>query len=248
MTFLLKTNLFQSLFQDDGSKTFLCVHKTNDVISNKLKPLRMLETKRRAPLLVDTESGHVIIGLLSLILLEVVIIIYRVPSWHYTICEIIMHLLQQVVLLGWRHGQVQARRTWNQSQMVGSPFGQTMITLVKGRPTRVNYPPCTCHMISLVADDIDESSVRVLDLVTFDTVRQFKVTENSIFMLRVQTTSEHNMMAVADTRTGVKVFDLRQPTADSYTCLYEVAARMHECSRCYCLLIRLLWHVQSCYL
>ena len=64
--------------------------------------------------------------------------------------------------------------------------------------------------------------MRVLDLATFDTLRQFRITDNAIFMLRLQATAQHNMLAVADSRAGVKVYDLRQPTADSYASLYQV--------------------------
>ena len=73
-----------------------------------------------------------------------------------------------------------------------------------------------------VLEDIDENSVRVLDLSTFDVVREFKATNNAIALLRMQTTHDHNMLGVADSRTGIRVYDLRQPTENCYSCLYKV--------------------------
>ena len=74
--------------------------------------------------------------------------------------------------------------------------------------------------------------MRVLDLATFDTLRQFRITDNAIFMLRLQATAQHNMLAVADSRAGVKVYDLRQPTADSYASLYQVQVHVPSFSAC----------------
>lgn len=74
--------------------------------------------------------------------------------------------------------------------------------------------------------EADESHLRVLDLASCAALRQWKVTENAVSLLRRQTTATHSMLGVADTRAGLKVFDLRQPTpSDSsaaYACLYHV--------------------------
>ena len=49
--------------QEDGSKTFLCVHRTSDVIGGRLTPVRQLQTQRRAPVVVDAKNHHVIVGM-----------------------------------------------------------------------------------------------------------------------------------------------------------------------------------------
>jgi len=65
--------------------------------------------------------------------------------------------------------------------------------------------------------------VRVLHLPTFETRADWKVTDNSVSILRTQTTAAHSMLGVADTWTGLSVYDLRCPTADGrYERLYQV--------------------------
>ena len=86
--------------------------------------------------------------------------------------------------------------------------------------------------------------MRVLDLATFDTLRQFRITDNAIFMLRLQATAQHNMLAVADSRAGVKVYDLRQPTADSYASLYQV--QVPSFSACLVMCEFTFCHLLSC--
>ena len=86
--------------------------------------------------------------------------------------------------------------------------------------------------------------MRVLDLATFDTLRQFRITDNAIFMLRLQATAQHNMLAVADSRAGVKVYDLRQPTADSYASLYQV--QVPSFSACVVIYEFTFCHLLSC--
>ena len=76
--------------------------------------------------------------------------------------------------------------------------------------------------LSSILADVSAGCVRVLDLATFDTLCQFDVAEHAIGQMREHVTPHHHMLAVADTRAGIKVFDLRQPTTHSYACLYQV--------------------------
>lgn len=46
--------------------------------------------------------------------------------------------------------------------------------------------------------------------------------DNSVSMLRIQVTLQHSMLGVPDSRAGLHVFDLRQPTDKGYQCLYQV--------------------------
>lgn len=65
--------------------------------------------------------------------------------------------------------------------------------------------------------------MRVLDMSDLSVKREFPVVENSVSMLRVQVTDHHSMLGVTDSRTGLKVYDLQQPTPDgAYVCLYNV--------------------------
>lgn len=48
------------------------------------------------------------------------------------------------------------------------------------------------------------------------------MTDNAVSMVRRQTTDEHSMVGVADSRAGLSVYDLRQPKAKDYVCLYHV--------------------------
>ena len=67
----------------------------------------------------------------------------------------------------------------------------------------------------------DQCNVRVLGF-NFELRRDMVVAENSVSILRLQVTPQHSMLGVADTRSGLKVFDLRHPTAEGYMCLYQL--------------------------
>ena len=65
-----------------------------------------------------------------------------------------------------------------------------------------------------------DNCVRVLDLANFEQVCDVTVVESAVFALRIQTTSERNLLAAADVRSGIRVFDLERQKDG---CLYEVS-------------------------
>ena len=65
-----------------------------------------------------------------------------------------------------------------------------------------------------------DNCVRVLDLANFKQVCDVTVVESAVSALRIQTTSERNLLAAADVRSGIRVFDLERHKDG---CLYEVS-------------------------
>ena len=55
-----------------------------------------------------------------------------------------------------------------------------------------------------------------------EVVKTWKVVKNAVYLLRVQRTDDHNMIGVADSRSGLSVYDLRQEDRQQYVCLYQV--------------------------
>ena len=74
-------------------------------------------------------------------------------------------------------------------------------------------------VVVVVAESSSEASVRVLDLANFEQVRDMVVVDSAVFALRIQTSSNRNLLAAADVRSGIRVFDLEQ---QENSCLYEV--------------------------
>ena len=75
----------------------------------------------------------------------------------------------------------------------------------------------------LVHVDSDESHVRVLALDGLSLVKDWQAVQNGVGLLRAQRTQDNSLLGVSDSRTGLKVYDLRQPTTgDDYVCLYQV--------------------------
>ena len=73
--------------------------------------------------------------------------------------------------------------------------------------------------------------MRVLLVPSFETRADWKATDNSVSMLRTQCNAAHSMLGVADTWTGLSVFDMRRPTDDGrYECLYKVRENDVLCS------------------
>ena len=66
--------------------------------------------------------------------------------------------------------------------------------------------------------------MRTVDLQTMEAVKTWKVVENAVYLLRLQITADHNMIGIADTRSGLSVYDLRQEESHQYICLYQVPA------------------------
>lgn len=79
------------------------------------------------------------------------------------------------------------------------------------------------HFVIILPAATSESHARVLHVPTFETRADWKVTDNSVSILRTQVTAAHSMLGVADTWTGLCVYDLRCPTDDGrYERLYQV--------------------------
>ena len=64
--------------------------------------------------------------------------------------------------------------------------------------------------------------MRVLDLDSLTRVKDWQAVQNAVSQLRAQRTQEHSLLGVSDSRAGLKVYDLRQPSGEEYVCLYQV--------------------------
>jgi len=69
---------------------------------------------------------------------------------------------------------------------------------------------------------MDESHVAVLEIDTSTFVTHWKAVTNCVALLRTQTYNGHSMVGVADTRTGLRVYDLLHRNGVEYVCLFHV--------------------------
>ena len=67
-----------------------------------------------------------------------------------------------------------------------------------------------------------ECNIRVMKIPSLESVCEWKVVDNAVYLLRLQITETQSMLGVADIHNGLRVFDLRQPLDNEYACLYKV--------------------------
>ena len=70
--------------------------------------------------------------------------------------------------------------------------------------------------------DCEETHLRVIHCASMDIQTEWKAVDNAVAYLRQHRNSEHSLLGVADSRAGLKVYDLRQSQGGSYHCLYQV--------------------------